>query len=447
MNPFKRMGKLTDEVDRLNGTVQELSSLNLLLKKEITSLHEMNGILEEKNRSLVEKYEDTGLECPSCHFTLQSDFRICPRCGVTVTTKINTINSEVPNENIFTYELDQDCILITKYNGFHNPCITIPSEIHGKKVIGIWNHVFRECSDIEEVVFEEGCKYIGKGAFEKCIKLCKIHFSNSLIEIGNGAFLGCTSLKEAILPNTITVLAANAFSQCESLTNIVLPDQLEYIAYGLLSYTAITQIDIPHSVKHIQSNAFSTTGLSKVELPVNLYSIDDCVFENCDQLKYVVIHSNVQIISKEMFNPSTLSKYKKPITPIIYCAAGSKAQQFARKNHYDCIQIEPDPATNIIPGITWIEMEIRSFKKLPDFTDDVWYKSCNLYKAATWAWSTNDYKKLQISKYMSRESAEKTKKSLLQAMSIINAGHYPKDFLEQHAKISFFDYWGTSDES
>lgn len=139
---------------------------------ENADLRETVKILQEENMGYQGKYIHTGLECSFCYTTLQENFAFCPKCGKKI-NKAKKEESVKDNPDVFRIEEDGSYVLINQYNGFNNKKVLIPSSINGKKVIGIWNNVFEKCSEIEEVVFEEGCQYIGKNAFANCTSLKK----------------------------------------------------------------------------------------------------------------------------------------------------------------------------------------------------------------------------------------------------------------------------------
>ncbi len=55
--------------------------------------------------------------------------------------------------------------------------------------------VFRNCTELEEVIFEEGIEVIDTSAFEECHKLNNIVFPKSLKKIDSEAFCGCKMLE------------------------------------------------------------------------------------------------------------------------------------------------------------------------------------------------------------------------------------------------------------
>ena len=53
--------------------------------------------------------------------------------------------------------------------------------VKNKRSKGIWNNVFEKCTNLEDVVFQEGCKYIGKNVFTNCSNLQKVTLPKSLL--------------------------------------------------------------------------------------------------------------------------------------------------------------------------------------------------------------------------------------------------------------------------
>ncbi len=367
---------------------------------EINRLNEKIRNLSRQNAEYENKYVNTHLECGFCYTTLQESFLFCPKCGKKIVRLTKTADVKT-NKNLFIIENDMGYALITKYNGFSDKKIVIPSEINGKKVIGIWNNVFEKCTDLEEVFFEEGCQYIAKSVFGKCTNLKKVHLPKSLIEIGDSAFSGCSSLTEIAIPPKVTVIGIHAFSYCPNLKKILLPDGLQYISQGMLSNTGIEEIDIPKSVLHIAYSAFSNTKLTHVKLPENLYSINSYAFE-IETLKQITIHSNVRIMAKDIF--------KSHSSPEILCSAGSKALLYARKYGLPCKEIPSSAPHNPqicaseislginIYGVRWQDETVENFRNLAHHI--------NVPKAATWSWNRQSAQRFSIEKSMPKVDAK-----------------------------------------
>ena len=128
MGLFKSKNELEEKIEKLYLQNNELS--------------EQIEVLRYENRILREKIESTR-ECDYCYTTLQMDYKYCPNCGRSINRPQDS-EKPVTKFNIFETEDDLDGVLITKYVGFHDRKIVIPSTINGKPVIG-------EQKDIQEV--------------------------------------------------------------------------------------------------------------------------------------------------------------------------------------------------------------------------------------------------------------------------------------------------------
>lgn len=351
-----------------------------------------------ENEELEKKYVDTGLECEFCYSKIQKEFAYCPKCGRKI-VKSQEVAKKVVASNIFQTENDLDGLLINQYNGFFDKRVVIPSFINGKPVIGIWNSVFENCVELEEVVFEEGCRYIGKDAFSSCSNLKKVRLPKSLLEIGDGAFRNC-AIEEIAVPPNVKVIGDFAFADC-SLKKILLPDDFKYLSAGMLARTLIEEIDIPQSIVHIGYGALKDTKIEKIELPYNLYSIGENAFE-IPGLKEITIHSNVKEIGKNIFGEGG--------RPVIFCSAGSKAHLLARKYGIAHKEIQSQPVVNVQTCVSCIILTLKSLSLGGNIAD--WYPYFNVNKAETWSWYSWKPSRLEINKYMDREEALRLKDKL-----------------------------------
>lgn len=431
MNFLSSKMELSKTIKEQKNQIEELETEKASLLGRIEELSEEVVKNKKKSEEYENKYVRTNLECGFCFNTLQKEFMYCPKCGKRIEKLENTNERKVPTD-IFQTENDGSCLLINQYNGFNDKKITIPSSINGKPVIGIWNNVFEKCTELEEVVIEEGCKYIGKNVFARCEKLKKVRLPKSLLEIGDGAFLGCTSLEEIAIPPNVNIIGTYAFSGCRNLNKIVLPDQLSCISSGMLSNTGIKEIDIPQSVIHIGPSAFANTKLVKVVLPNNLYSIECSAFD-IDSLREITIHSNVEIIEAGIFGRSA--------SPIIYCAAGSKALLYARKYGMKCVEIPLQKAANVQIGSTGIILVLGSLKKTDSLSD--WYRRIGVSKAATWSWEVKYWNQLEISKNMNISDAYQLKNALQNYISRHSDWSRP-DAICSLQELSVCQHWGNS---
>ena len=429
MGIFKQKSELEKQIAHLERKNQRLISDQELYISKIAALENKLDILENENENIRKKYIDTGLECPECYCALQESFRICPNCGNKIVYRKLSIEP-VPTD-IFKIEMDGNECIITGYIGFSDKKLTIPSMISGKPVVGIWNDVFEKCVHVEEVIFEEGCKYIGDGAFCSCTNLKRVKLPKSLLEIGDAAFGGDTSLNEIIVPVNVKKIGNGAFAGCSNLSKVILPAGIEVIARRMFYNTAISEIDIPDSVMVLGSDAFYKTNLVKVCLPEQLRIICRNAFENCKNLQEIVMHSNIEILDEGIFNGCN---------PIIQCSAGSKAQKYARSSGMQCNEIPAaERKDNRSVGVQWIDLERDALHWIENgrtvysyFTFGRWLNAIGGGKAKGYAYdikTTSGIKdKMQLDSYYTYEEALRLKTEL-QTKGI---------------RVNLFDFWGKS---
>ena len=418
----KMIKKQEDEISQLKAERDQHLS-------DIDKLKEQADKAAKENRALEGKYVNTNLECAFCYTTLQKEFSFCPKCGRKI-EKNKATDPILTDKNVFQTEADGNYLLITQYNGFDDKRIVIPSAINGKTVIGIWNSVFEKCTALEEVIFEEGCKYIGKNAFTGCANLKKVRLPKSLVEIGDNAFSGC-AIEEIAVPPNVRVIGYYAFS-CRSLRKILLPDGLKYISYGMLSNTSLEEIDIPQSVIHICGSAFSNTRLNEIELPYNLYSIEQRAFD-IPGLEKITIHSNVKIINKDIFGDSA--------KPVIYCSAGSKGHLYARKFGMNCSEIPSHPSADIQICASSIILVFGSVSKSASISE--LYRLAGINKAATWSWEVKGWNRINIKKIMDMDDAIQIK-NILQSYISRHSDYSRPDVLGKIQEFSLCKHWGDS---
>lgn len=428
MNIFSSRIELSKMIKQKQEEIERLQAEKEEYIQEIAGLKDENSRIIKENKSYYEKYIHTNLECDFCYTMIQKDFAYCPKCGKKI-NRMETAEIRIVDSNLFGVEDDGNYVLINQYNGFDNKKVVIPSNINGKKVIGIWNGVFEKCTAIEEVFFEEGCQYIGKSAFSNCTNLKKVKLPKSLLEIGDGAFNGC-AIEEIAVPQNVKVIGSFAFSGCK-LKRILLPDQLKYISTGMMSRTLIEEIRIPQSVIHIGYSAFEGTRLKEVELPDNLYSIEQYAFE-IPCLKKIIMHSNIKIIDNNIFG--------KSVKPVIYCASGSKGQLYARKYGFDCKEIAPKPVVNVKICASSIILVFGSITKENTIAEI--YRMVGINKAETWSWNVKSWNRLFIEKNMDMDDAMNLKRILQSFVNNHNNWSAP-GFHCSLQELSVCEHWGT----
>ena len=98
-----------------------------------------------------------------------------------------------------------------------------------KKVLGILDNAFIDCTRITKVYLLDGLVSIGAGAFAGCTALSEIEIPETVVRIGTRAFRGCESLETLVLNEGIEEIGAEAFAGCVNLKEVVLPKSLKRI--------------------------------------------------------------------------------------------------------------------------------------------------------------------------------------------------------------------------
>ena len=245
-------------------------------------------------------------------------------------------------------DLSDGTVEISKFVGFDQADTIIPTEIDGKKVVGIGVDAFKQCKGIQQLIIPEGIEYISQGAFAECSNLKKVVFPISLKEIGktekktgyvsifaiSGAFQG-TAISEIDMPNDVTVIGEKSFADCKNLAKIQFPDNLKIIKGRAFSgCDSLREITLSGEVLRLENGAFSfCKNLSKVKLNEGLKTIENDVFNYDPELTYLVIPKSVINFGKDIVGAGGYSK--KPIT--LGCYPGSKAIEYARSNNLQIV--------------------------------------------------------------------------------------------------------------
>ncbi len=222
-------------------------------------------------------------------------------------------------------------------------------------VESIGDYAFSE-SSLTEIVIPASVKLIRRYAFDDCFQLTKVTLSDGLETLDMLAFSGssslksisipegvkviqketfnkCTSLEEVHLPSTVRRIEKNAFIQCNNLSKINL-DKVSYIddsafistplygicrRYEILSddtcavakYGDLKVVEIPATVeiddatyKVVKINRFSlySGNFEKVILPDTIEVVEKQAFQNCQELKELVLSKGLKEIGDEAFH-------------------------------------------------------------------------------------------------------------------------------------------------
>ncbi len=110
-----------------------------------------------------------------------------------------------------------------------------------------------------------------------------------------GGFEGCSNLSSIVLPSTAKIIQTFAFEECTSLKTLVIPNSVMYIGQrSFAGCTGLTSIEIPNSVIE----------LGRIERD-NGTEVGGGTFENCSNLRTVVLSKNLEILGGDIFKGCT----------------------------------------------------------------------------------------------------------------------------------------------
>lgn len=236
----------------------------------------------------------------------------------------------VSGEDDFVYDLtsDNEGVLIKGLKTFDNvKSIVIPDKIEEMDVKEIAYGAFSGFEALTYVKLPAKLFVIKSRMFEGCANLEEVVLPSCLQKIEERAFSECRRLKKIQLPETLAVIEPYAFEKCASLTELALP-ALQKIQEG--SFTGcinLKTLTLPPNLLRIESKAFEgCCALEVLRLPATVRYIEAHAFNNCGQLKEVIISPAVQkiewgsVYSTSVFGacPSLSLKSKAAIKKLMY---------------------------------------------------------------------------------------------------------------------------------
>lgn len=208
---------------------------------------------------------------------------------VAATADVADYPEEAIDYDLFEFTAHEDHAVLSRYIGFDDASIVIPSRWNGLPVTVIGERAFAKALELCEVHISKGIETIESRAFAECPELSVVNLPDTLITIGAACFDGCQSLVEIIIPDSVKSIGKKAFAAldlrditlgkglkvveeatfkgCHKLCIVYLPEALEYIGPSCFKWCiSLTQIVIPESVKSMGEEIFSgCTSLRKLD--------------------------------------------------------------------------------------------------------------------------------------------------------------------------------------
>ena len=166
--------------------------------------------------------------------------------------------------------------------------------------------VNRKNRPVAPVWEEEGTlAFIGQNAFASCRALKRFEFPDGIRTIGEEAFIDCVGLESLLLPDSVTDIGESAFCQCESLKSLRLPDKVRVIGpWAFTGNAAMAEIRMPAGPVEIGERAFGEChALKHVKLPpLSSPVVPEYLFCHCLGLETVELPKGITAIGEGALN-------------------------------------------------------------------------------------------------------------------------------------------------
>lgn len=207
-------------------------------------------------------------------------------------------------------------------DGAFRNCANLEEVVFGSGIKEIWQSAFADCPKLRTINLPQGLSSIGPQAFQDCVQLQGIQIPSSVVSLGSNAFEN-TGITQAVVsnsalktgiqifrkcPDLVTAqfngpeLAFDAFGGCTSLRSVVIGDDVTKIEHHVFDRcTSLADVLIGRNVESIKNDCFNgCTSLKRIVLPERLRSIGPSVFKGCTQLEEIYIPASVVKISNDI---------------------------------------------------------------------------------------------------------------------------------------------------
>ncbi|GEM_PF-6668002 len=169
------------------------------------------------------------------------------------------------------------------------------------KYIGSW--AFYEASALQSVTLPDGIEKTDSCCFRHCVSLESVDMGQGIKEVGYGTFSENPGLTSVVFPASVQTIGKYCVEKCPNLATInIQASSLEYVGYYAFSETAIAEITFPETVTTMDLGICSDCdNLKNVVLPSNLTAVPGQMFSLCDGLEEITLPEGITTLSAEAF--------------------------------------------------------------------------------------------------------------------------------------------------
>lgn len=161
------------------------------------------------------------------------------------------------------------------------------------------DHEYYLSDKLPDEIILENTKRIGQYSFH-FVPIKKINLEE--VEFIGGSAFEYTNIEEVDLEN-ICQLMSKAFANCDELSKVIIGNKLTSVEHACFcNCLNLKELILPNSVNTISREAFRNSGLIRFSVPPLVKIINDYVFYNCRNLKYLDLKNVEKIISDAIVN-------------------------------------------------------------------------------------------------------------------------------------------------
>ena len=240
-------------------------------------------------------------------------FAGCPITSATIP------NSVVAIEEVYYYGWNGDNY--DNYVGAFEDCTQLKTVTIGNSLESIARETFQNCTALTKVVIGDRVQTIGTYAFAGCSELVDVTIGKSVQTIEAYAFANCSSLPSITIGTGVQTLGSHAFQNCVELTAIEIPGNVKTIdIYCFTGCKRLETVTFNEGLQTIKGGAFAGCPITSVAIPNSVVAVEEYyyyqwngdnyenyvgAFEDCTQLKTVIIGNSLEIIARETFRGCT----------------------------------------------------------------------------------------------------------------------------------------------
>ncbi|MDE7379734.1 MAG: leucine-rich repeat domain-containing protein [Clostridia bacterium] len=141
-------------------------------------------------------------------------------------------------------------------------------------------------------------------AFKDCKKITSVVIHDKVKRIGEGAFEGCTGITALTIPDTVEFITEGALSKCAGLESLTFPFKIKdknFDFYGALFGYLFSEEEFDGSLKVTANYRTFYIPEKLTSVTVTDGEVGNSAFQNCTNLKSVVLEEKIKTISQKAF--------------------------------------------------------------------------------------------------------------------------------------------------